>query len=255
MSAGRGIRLGLVVTAVLVVGVVVSLVGLARSSPLPDARPVVESVPVWDPPVAATGVAAGVAASSAPGAPRPAAAWVDSVAARTGIPARVVTAYGSAQLTLHAEDPGCHLGWTTLAGIGAIESDHGRHGGASVGADGVARPTILGPPLDGTAGNRAIADTDGGVLDGDTRWDRAVGPMQFIPTTWVTWGRSASGGVPDPSNVDDAALTAAVYLCVAGQDMATPAGWTAAIATYNAPFSYAVSVSDVADGYAARSVA
>ena len=112
---------------------------------------------------------------------------------------------------------------------------------------------MLGPALDGTAGNRALPDTDGGALDGDTRWDRAVGPMQFIPTTWAQWGRSADGGVPDPSDVDDAALTAGLYLCAAGQDMATPVGWTRAIATYNAPFEYAVSVSDVANSIAERS--
>lgn len=218
----------------------------------------VAPLPAPAPPVVAaawTAPAGSQPTATVPTVPRPSAAWVASVAARTGIPARMAQAYGTAQLVVQAEDPGCHLGWTTLAGIGAIESDHGRHDGATVGADGIDRPTVLGPPLDGTNGNRSLPDTDGGRLDDDTTWDRAVGPMQFIPQTWARWGRSVAGGVPDPSNVDDAALTASVYLCAAGQDMSTAAGWTAAIATYNAPFAYAVDVSGVANTLAARSAA
>src|SRR5262249_34917242 len=47
-----------------------------------------------------------------------AAGWVSSVAARTGIPARALSAYADAQLVTGATSPDCHLTWTMLAGIG-----------------------------------------------------------------------------------------------------------------------------------------
>src|SRR5687767_9098537 len=63
-------------------------------------------------------------------------------------------------------------------------------------------------------GFASIVDTDGGVLDGDARWDRAVGPMRFIPSTWQLVGRDGNGdGIADPFSIDDAALSAAAYLC------------------------------------------
>lgn len=63
-------------------------------------------------------------------------------------------------------------------------------------------------------GFAVIEDTDGGELDGNDRWDRAVGPMQFIPGTWAIWGSDGNGdGVSDPHNYYDAAYSAARYLC------------------------------------------
>ena len=60
----------------------------------------------------------------------------------------------------------------------------------------------------------AIPDTDNGRWDGDKVWDRAVGPMQFIPATWQGAGRDGDGdGVANPNDIDDAALAAADYLC------------------------------------------
>ena len=39
-----------------------------------------------------------------------------------------------------------------------------------------------------------------GRLDGDDTWDRAVGPMQFIPSTWAWSGRDGDGdGVAQPA--------------------------------------------------------
>ena len=65
-------------------------------------------------------------------------------------------------------------------------------------------------PASTANGFAAIADTDGGALDGDARWDHAVGPMQFIPSTWQLAGRDGNGdGTADPFNIDDAALSAA----------------------------------------------
>lgn len=55
-------------------------------------------------------------------------------------------------------------------------------------------------------------DTDRGSLDRDPTYDRAVGPMQFIPGTWRRVGVDANGdGVKDPQDIGDAATAAAVY--------------------------------------------
>lgn len=181
--------------------------------------------------------------------------WVSNVAARTGIPARALTAYADAQLTTFATTPGCHLSWTMLAGIGAVESHHGTFGGSSLRADGTTTSTILGPPLDGSHGTKAVPATPAGlVLDGDPKWDHAVGPMQFIPSTWLRWATSADGGAPDPNDIDDAALTAARYLCAAGGDLVTARGWQAAIGAYNAPVAYALRVTELANTYARESL-
>ncbi|MEZ5230266.1 MAG: M23 family metallopeptidase [Acidimicrobiales bacterium] len=72
------------------------------------------------------------------------------------------------------------LPWQVVAGIGKIESDHGRFGGATLQPDGTISPAIIGIPLNGTNGTARIPDTDDGRYDGDTLWDRAVGPFQFI---------------------------------------------------------------------------
>ena len=70
-------------------------------------------------------------------------------------------------------------------------------------------PRITGPPLDGR-GVASIPDSDGGRWDGDATWDRAVGPMQFIPTTWRSLGRDGNADrVADPNNLFDAAVSAA----------------------------------------------
>jgi membrane-bound lytic murein transglycosylase B len=174
--------------------------------------------------------------------------WAAAAAARTGIPVRAVRAYSGASLALAAEQPHCHLGWTTLAALGAIESGHGTHGGSRIGADGVARPPIFGPRLDGGAFG-AVADTDDGRLDGDPTWDRAVGPLQFIPSTWARWGADGNGdGRADPQQLDDAALTAGRYLCSYG-DLSSPAAWRAAVFAYNHLDSYVAAVSETAQRY------
>jgi membrane-bound lytic murein transglycosylase B len=182
-------------------------------------------------------------------------AWVADVAARTGIPARALTGYADAALTIGVSRPRCHLTWTMLAGIGAIESGHGRSGGAQLRADGTTTIRILGPALNGTHGNRAVPATAEGVrLDGDPRWDHAVGPMQFIPSTWSHWGVSASGREPNPNSIDDAALAAGDYLCSAGGDLETAAGWRAAVGAYNAPVAYEIAVTNAANRYAHASM-
>jgi len=181
--------------------------------------------------------------------------WIARVGARTGIPERALQAYASAALVLQEQNPACRLGWTTLAAIGSIESGHASHGGARLSAAGTAEPPIMGPLLDGRdfAG---IPDTDGGALDGDASWDRAVGPMQFIPETWARYGVDANGdGVADPQNIDDAALTAGRYLCASGGDLSTGPGWSAAVYSYNHSHEYVRSVLSQANSYAGLSAA
>jgi membrane-bound lytic murein transglycosylase B len=176
--------------------------------------------------------------------------WAAAVSERSGVPARALQAYGSAELAERAATPGCRLSWVTLAGIGRVESDHARFGGAELDADGVARPLIIGMPLDGSAGVREIRDTDGGRFDGDTVYDRAVGPMQFLPTTWARYGADGNGdGVRDPQQLDDAARAAASYLCADGRDTASGAGWWDGVLTYNRSVSYAQLVWAAADRY------
>jgi len=176
--------------------------------------------------------------------------WAARTAALTGIPVRAVLAYGSATLTLGTQQPGCRIAWNTLAGIGAVESAHGTHSGARLLASGTTVPPIRGPALNGK-GVGTIRDSDNGNWDGDRSWDRAVGPMQFIPGTWRRWGTDGSGdGVADPNQIDDAALTAARYLCASGS-MASGDGWRAAILSYNHSDAYVTSVAAMANRYAA----
>nr|WP_092529649.1 murein transglycosylase [Amycolatopsis arida] len=179
-------------------------------------------------------------------------AWAEQMATRTRVPARALAAYGRAEMWMRTAAPECRLSWGTLAAIGRVESQHGRLGGAEVSANGVISPPIVGPPLDGAPGVREIPDTDGGRLDGDTRWDRAVGPMQFLPATWARWSARASrdGAPPDPQNIDDAALTAARYLCASGGDLGSPDGWWTAVLTYNQSVGYAQDVFLAAETYA-----
>ncbi|MFI5586945.1 lytic transglycosylase domain-containing protein [Amycolatopsis sp. NPDC051758] len=177
--------------------------------------------------------------------------WASQVAAASGVPARALSAYGNAELAMRADQPKCKISWATLAGIGRIESNHGQYAGAVLGPDGRPSKPIIGVPLDGSAGVQAIGDTDGGRYDGDAGVDRAVGPMQFIPSTWRKWASDGNGdGLGDPQQIDDAALAAARYLCAGGRDMASPSGWWAGILSYNNSTEYAQKVFGLADGYA-----
>ncbi|MGV9543825.1 lytic transglycosylase domain-containing protein [Nocardia beijingensis] len=176
--------------------------------------------------------------------------WADEQADRLGIPPVALEAYGYAAAVMTRARPDCGIAWTTLAGIASVESKHGTHRGARVGEYGSVRPPIIGVPLDGSPGVARVEDTDGGALDGDPVHDRAVGPLQFIPETWKRWGVDANGdGVADPQNIDDAALTAARYLCASGGDLTSEHGWQRALLTYNQSHSYLVTVRDRAATY------
>jgi membrane-bound lytic murein transglycosylase B len=155
----------------------------------------------------------------------------------TALPARVLLAYRVAAADLRASDPSCHLPWYLLAGIGQVES--GQAYGGAVDQNGRTLNPILGPILDGTGDVAAIPDTDNGRWDGNKTWDRAVGPMQFIPSSWAVWGRDGDGnGVADPSDIDDAALATASYLCAGGRDLRNIKDERSAIFSYNHSWDY-----------------
>ncbi|RKS69163.1 membrane-bound lytic murein transglycosylase B [Motilibacter peucedani] len=195
------------------------------------------------------------ASAAATQAPVTAARVVPAQLLSSGIPAHALSAYISAAALLAQRSPGCHLSWPVLAGIGRVESNHGRFGGSVLGADGVPVPAIVGPRLDGGQ-FAAVADSDGGALDGDTEFDRAVGPMQFLPSTWVRVAVDADhDGTADPQDIDDAAAAAGVYLCSGGRDLRTGTGLGAAIFSYNHSADYVNLVAAVAQAYASGKTA
>ena len=179
-------------------------------------------------------------------------AWAARVAPLTGIPERALRAYANAHAAMAATETGCQITWVTLAGIARVESDHGRIGGRVLDVkDGRPTAPIIGVPLNGSPGVRSIGDTDRGMLDGDPVWDRAVGPFQFIPSTWAGWRSDGDGdGIAEPQDVDDAAIAAARYLCAGGRDLATGQGWLDAVLSYNASVEYVQNVYTWAQSYA-----
>jgi hypothetical protein len=104
------------------------------------------------------------------------------------------------------------MSWTVLAAIGQIESGDGANNGPS------------------TAG--------------------AVGPMQFLPSTWQVWGITAFGEPGPPNIMDpyDAVPSAARYLCASGAG--SPAGLAQAIFAYNHADWYVEEVLALARQYA-----
>ncbi|MCX4523930.1 NlpC/P60 family protein [Streptomyces anulatus] len=169
-----------------------------------------------------------------------------------GIPDRMLTAYKGAVRGVKKEVPKCRgMRWPVLAGIARIESNHAV--GRTIAADGAITPRILGPVLNGSGagGNTTVfADTDGGRWDGDTRFERAVGPFQFLPQTFRSMGRDGNGdGAVDPHNADDAALGAAVYLCGDGRNLRDDKQLRSALFAYNRSDAYVAEVAGWIDRY------
>ncbi|WLP91475.1 lytic transglycosylase domain-containing protein [Gordonia sp. NB41Y] len=167
-----------------------------------------------------------------------------------GIPGVVLQAYKLAANRVAAESPACKLPWFLLAGIGRIESNHASNG--SVDQFGTTINPIAGPVLDGSlAGNEVIRDTDGGAVDGDPNHDRAMGPMQFIPSTWKAWGTDANGdGKADPNNIFDATYSSGRYLCAGVSDIMSDDHKVSAVMRYNHSLEYARNVLSWAAAYA-----
>lgn len=134
-------------------------------------------------------------------------------------------AYRRGAAALASERPACGLRWELLAAIGKTESDHGM---GRLDSTGRTNPIIRGIPIG--------KDSDGGKYDESATVDHAVGPMQFIPQTWVRYATDGNGdGISDINNIYDEALAAARYLCVAAGSLTlnTKEGVTRAILAYN----------------------
>jgi hypothetical protein len=108
------------------------------------------------------------------------------------------------------------MSWTILAAIGQIESADGQNMGPS------------------SAG--------------------ALGPMQFLPSTWAQWGIDGFGpsGPPDIMNPLDAVPSAARMLCADGASSGTETGLRQAIFAYNHANWYVSEVLALAAQYAAE---
>lgn len=167
-----------------------------------------------------------------------------------GMPGISEDAYRAAERTLAAEDPQCHMPWTMLAGIGRVESTHAFGGKAD--AEGNPLRPVYGPVLDGSlAGNAVIYDSDDGILDGLSGYDRAVGPMQFLPETWKRYAADGNeDGIADPQNLYDAALTTGKYLCDGDLDMRDLSQQSRAILRYNNSMAYVANVMAWENAYA-----
>jgi len=136
---------------------------------------------------------------------------------------RVVTvdAYVRAAATMNDQPAECAIDWASIGGVSRVESHHGTYLGRSVLASGDLDSPLLGLLLGG-AGVATVRDTDGGALDGNSEFDRALGPMQFLPRTWRVFEVDGDGdGDTDPQNMYDATATAAAYLCNLGQTKRT----------------------------------
>lgn len=220
------------------------------SSPTPSASATDGSIPGGLPPQDPVTSPNPTGLSPTGGSAHPLADWAQQTGKRVDIPAVAMQAYGYTELVLSRTTPSCRLSWTTLAAIGKVESAHGSFNGARLDTNGVATPAIIGQPLDGKDGRQRIIDTDDGQLDGDQTYDRAVGPMQFLPATWQEFGTDAdSDGRKDPHDLDDAALAAGKYLCKGGRNLTIAADWWSAILSYNNLEAYAQDVFNAADEY------
>ncbi|MFE9687532.1 C40 family peptidase [Streptomyces sp. NPDC006285] len=170
------------------------------------------------------------------------------------IPPRMLSAYHKAVQQVRTHVPRCRgMRWPVLAGIAKVESNHAV--GRTIAGNGDIRPKIYGVLLNGSGagGNTtAFADTDDGRWDGTANGERAVGPFQFLPSTWQAVGKDANGGqAADPHNVDDAALGAAIYLCGEGRDLTRHVQLKAAILQYNHSGEYVANVLGWIDQYTA----
>lgn len=218
-----------------------SMTALAAAPPAPPQQHRTVNIPVKLPPPAKPAGPPSLAFAD----------WATRMSRVTGVPQRALEAYANAHAVMAATQRNCHITWVTLAGIAAVESKHGGFQGRQLEADGRPSSPIIGIPLNGAPGVKAIGDTDNGLLDGDKVWDHAVGPFQFIPSTWAKWRADGNrDGISDPQNIDDAALAAAQYLCADNRNLSSGDGWLRAILSYNESLDYAREVYGFSQGYA-----
>ncbi|WIX84228.1 C40 family peptidase [Amycolatopsis carbonis] len=220
----RGRAVVVVAAVVVAVAALVVAVQFAPGSGQPATTAAEASSPAQAP-VPSVAASSAVVPTTQPNVPQPSEfdAWASKTSQWLDIPLRAMTGYAEATVTLTKEQPACHLSWVTLAAIGKVASDHGRAQGNHVGTNGE-----LAKPL----GTVEVRDFYGRVVS----TANASGPMQLAPAVWSKWQRSASGGKPDPQNIDDAALTAGHALCAGGRDLATD-WWNAVSSLQGAPVS------------------
>lgn len=132
-----------------------------------------------------------------------------------GLSLVTLDSYLTAETVIAERHPECGLRWQVIAALARVESNHGRDQGAQILPDGRVSAPFLGPVLDGSLeGTAVVGDTDGGALDGNAEFDRAVGPFQFLPGSWRAGGLDGNGdGVVDVHNLYDGAAAAGEYLC------------------------------------------
>jgi membrane-bound lytic murein transglycosylase B len=158
-------------------------------------------------------------------------------------PLVALDAYYRAAAAVAEERPTCGVEWWALAGISRVEGRHGTYGGTRLMPNGDTDKRIIGIQLNGTNSTRVVRDTDGGRLDGDPSYDRAVGPMQFIPQTWQRFEADGNeDGTESPFNLYDATRAAATYLCTANSGLDADPGLRAAYFSYNHSLLYVDSV-------------
>lgn len=178
--------------------------------------------------------------AEAPDAVEPAASTLGSYAdyaqAADAIPDAALVAYQRAASVMAQAAPDCNLEWSLLAAIGRIASDHG---GSTVAA------VVLADD-----GRRALADTDGGVLDGDATHDVPVGPLALLPATWTVVAVDGDDdGNRDADDIDDAALAAGVVLCGNDRDLTRDGDYRDALRMFNTAARYPAVVARLAAAY------
>lgn len=179
---------------------------------------------------------------------------VNAASGALGIPPVVFSAYLAAEAEAPSIAAECRVDWPVIAGIWKVESAHATMGGRRVDSDGQVTPPLYGVTLDGsTPGTRVVPDTDQGVLDGDPVWDRAIGPAQFLPGSWRSYGRDGNDdGIADAQNVYDAALSTVAYLCLRTPgDYTNPTDLARALYGYNNSTEYVETVASWIDYYRA----
>jgi hypothetical protein len=78
--------------------------------------------------------------------------------------------------------------------------------------------------------------------------------MQFIPGTWQSVGVDGDGdGIKNPQDIDDAAMSTAVYLCSGNANLSDPGDLNQAVLRYNHSQSYVNLVVSIAKAYAGGS--
>ena len=165
-------------------------------------------------------------------------------------PLVALDAYFRAARAAATERPTCKVEWWGLAGISRVEGRHGTYGGTRLMANGDTDRRIIGIQLNGTRSTAVIGDSDDGTLDGDASFDRAVGPMQFIPQTWRRFEADGNeDGTSSPFNLYDATLAAATYLCTSSSGLDGDPGLRAAYFSYNHSVLYVDSVLGYARQY------